>query len=135
LPNTNWQPRPEVEFAELHNAAIRGEGWVMEGNYSRLVPQRLARATGVILISSSPWLRFGRYLKRTLINNAGRPGHLMGAQDSIKWEMIHWILIRTRNSSTKYAAIVHQSELPAVECHTAKALNELYLAWDLPVPG
>jgi len=133
LPNTDWQPRPEAEFAALHDAAILEESWVMEGNYSRLMPQRLARATGAILITSNHWLRFSRYLKRTLINRSDRAGHLQGAQDSVKWEMVHWILVKTRNSGSKYAAMIRESGLPAVECHTAKALKNLYRAWDLPM--
>ena len=132
LPNTDWQPRPEAEFAALHDAAILEECWVMEGNYSRLMPQRLARATGAIFVTSSRWLRFGRYVKRTLINRSSRAGHLEGAKDSIKWEMIHWILVKTRNSDAKYVAILRESGLPTVECHTAKGLDELYRAWDLP---
>ncbi|WP_246710146.1 P-loop NTPase family protein [Martelella soudanensis] len=132
LPNTDWQVRPEAEFARMHDAAILGERWVMEGNYSRLMPQRLARATGAVLITSSRWLRLWRYLARTSLNRSGRAGHLEGAQDSIKWEMIEWILFRTRNSATKYSEILHHSDLPIVECHTAKALNELYRRWDLP---
>jgi adenylate kinase family enzyme len=132
LPNTDWQQRPEVEFAALHDAEILEEKWVMEGNYSRLMPQRFARATGAILISSNHWLRFARYLKRTLNNRVDRAGHLEGAKDSIKWEMIHWILVKTRNSSVKYSRIVQESGLPAVECQTADELNELYRAWELP---
>ncbi|MDR9780727.1 hypothetical protein [Rhizobium redzepovicii] len=58
LPNTDWQTRPEAEFAKLHDAAILEERWIMEGNYSRLMPQRLKRATGAILITSNHWLRF-----------------------------------------------------------------------------
>lgn len=104
----------------------------MEGNYTRLMPQRFARATGAILITSNHWLRFSRYLKRTLINSANRAGHLEGAKDSIKWEMIHWILVKTRDSGVKYAKILRESELPTVECHTAEALNSLYQVWDLP---
>lgn len=130
-PHTDWQPRPEAEFKALHDAAIMGERWVIEGNYSRLMPQRFARATGAILITSHHWLRFYRYLKRTLVNRSSRAGHLEGTQDSLKWEMIHWILVKTRDSSGKYAAIIGKSGLPAVECHTAKALNELYRAWNL----
>ena len=132
LPKTDWQQRPEEEFAALHDAAILGETWIMEGNYSRLMPQRFARATGAILVTSNHWLRFVRYLKRTLSNPAERAGHLEGARDSIKWEMIHWILVKTRNSSVKYSRIIRESGLPAVECHTAEELNELYRAWQLP---
>lgn len=130
LPQSNWQARPEVEFAALHDAAILGDRWIMEGNYSRLMPQRLARATGAILITSNRWLRFSRYLKRTLINS-DRAGHLEGAKDSIKWEMVQWILLKNRNSGVKYAKALHESGLPTVECHTAAALNNLYRVWDL----
>ena len=132
LPNTDWKPRPEAEFARLHDDAIMGEHWVMDGNYSRLMPQRLARATGAILITSSRWRRLARYIRRTTVNRSERAGHLEGAQDSIKWDMIDWILFKTQNSATKYADALRRSGLPTVECHTAKALDELYRRWDLP---
>ena len=132
LPNTDWQPRPENEFARLHDDAIMGECWVMDGNYSRLMPQRLARATGAILITSNRWRRLARYLRRTTLNRSDRPGNLEGAQESIKWEMIDWILFKTQNSATKYAEVLRHSGLPTVECHTAKALDALYRQWELP---
>jgi adenylate kinase family enzyme len=132
LPHTDWQPRPEAEFAALHDAAILHERWIMEGNYTRLMPQRLARATGAILITSHPWRRFLRYLKRTLVNRADRAGHLEGAQDSLKWEMVHWILVKTRNSGARYAEILDATNLPVVRCSTAAALNALYDHWELP---
>ena len=131
LPNTDWQVRDEAEFARLHDEAILGDQWVMEGNYSRLMPQRLARATGAILVTSSRWLRLSRYFRRTLFNRADRAGHLEGAQDSVKWGMVDWILFKTRNSAGKYSEILHNSGLPLVECHTAKALNTLYREWNL----
>lgn len=46
-PHTDWQPRPNEEFIALHDAAILGERWVIDGNYSRCLPQRLGRATGI----------------------------------------------------------------------------------------
>ncbi|WP_246718230.1 hypothetical protein [Rhizobium laguerreae] len=134
LPGTDWQSRPEAEFAALHDAAIREERWIIEGSYSRLMPQRLARATGVIVITSNHWLRFFRYLKRTLADQSDRAGHLEGAKDSIKWEMVYWILFKTRNSGVRYATVLQEFGLPTVECHTATALNRLYRDWALPMP-
>src|SRR5690349_4838405 len=55
LPNTNWVQRPDDEFARLHDEAIRGAGWAMDGNYSRLMPGRRERATGIILLSDNRW--------------------------------------------------------------------------------
>ncbi|MBX4877000.1 AAA family ATPase [Rhizobium lentis] len=133
LPGTDWQPRPEAEFAALHDAAIHKERWVIEGSYSRLIPQRLARATGVIVITSNHWRRSFRYLKRTLANQPDRAGHLQGTKDSISWSMLKWILFETRNSDVIYAEVLQEFGLPTVQCHTAAALNNLYRTWDLPV--
>ena len=48
----NWVPRPKPEFHALHDAAIAGDAWVMDGNYSELMPRRFARATGVVVIGA-----------------------------------------------------------------------------------
>ena len=62
LPGTNWEPRLEAEFVGLHDRAIAGERWVMEGNYAWLLPQRLVRATGLILLDLSTPTSLFRYL-------------------------------------------------------------------------
>ncbi len=130
LPNTNWLERPDEEFAQQHDAAILKESWVMEGNYSRLVPQRLDRASGIILLTSSVWLRYYRYLKRTLNNNSTRAGHLEGSQDNLSWKMTRWI-IKTRNKAARYEEIIRKTGKPFVKCSTSKDLRTLYRDWDL----
>src|SRR5215469_12417935 len=66
LPNTDWVVRPTDEFVVLHNAAIAGERWVMDGNYSKWMPQRFSRATGLILLDISTPASLFRYYRRTL---------------------------------------------------------------------
>ena len=51
-PNTNWIPRPKEEFLALHQSAISGESWVIEGNYMALLQPRIARATGIVLLGT-----------------------------------------------------------------------------------
>src|SRR5690242_15505778 len=64
MPNTDWQQRPRDEFIALHDAAIAGERWVMEGNYSICMPQRFRRATGLILLDVSTPASLLRYFRR-----------------------------------------------------------------------
>lgn len=45
--------RPDDDFRRLHEAAIAEDSWVMDGNYSRWLEPRLARATGLILLEVS----------------------------------------------------------------------------------
>ena len=133
IPNTNWQERPNADFAQLHDAAILKDSWVMDGNYSALMPQRLERATGLIALNSNLWLRYLRYVKRTLRNNQARAGHLEGGADHLSWNMTRWIF-QTRNNGVRNARILKDTGKPSVACHTAKELHALYKFWNLPAP-
>jgi adenylate kinase family enzyme len=86
-PQTDWQPRPEAEFIALHDKAIAGLKWVMDGNYSRCLPQRLARATGIILLDTPTSTSLYRYLRRTWFERV-RYGQLIGSRQHVKWAMI-----------------------------------------------
>jgi adenylate kinase family enzyme len=129
-PNTDWQMRPDAEFHALHDAAIERDGWTMDGNYSVLMPQRFARATGAIVLSSNRWLRLGRYLRRTLFQK-NRAGSLEGAQDSLKWDMVQWVFNRSTGHADRYRGMVLKTDLPHVFCHGAGELEALYRQWGL----
>ncbi len=45
-----WQPRPFEEFAAEHDKRIAEEVWVMEGAYSKTMPQRFERADMIIFM-------------------------------------------------------------------------------------
>jgi adenylate kinase family enzyme len=134
LPNTDWQPRPEAEFKALHDAAILQDQWIMDGNYSRLMPKRFERATGAILITSGGWRRLARYVRRSLNPAEARAGGLDGGQERVKWEMIDWILFKTPGNSVRYSRMIAKVPFETVECRTAEALNRLYMDWDLRRP-
>jgi adenylate kinase family enzyme len=130
-PGTDWVQRSDEEFAALHDAAIRRDRWVMDGNYSRLMPQRFARATGIILLGDSRWANFRRYLWRTLFQKQSRPGSLAGDKDSIKWEMIRWILIVQPPKREQDRARLAATGLPMLELKSMTELKRLYASWSL----
>ncbi len=128
LPNTDWEPRNTKEFHALHEAAILDEEWVMDGNYSAIMPQRYARATGVIIIDDHFLKRYVRYFRRTLFES-NRVGSVAGGRDSIKWEMIAFIW-KSRNAG-KYRQMAAGYDLPVVICNSLGELQQLYAAWSL----
>lgn len=134
LPNTDWKSRPETEFKALHDEAILSDRWVIDGNYSRLMPQRFERATGVILLTSDRWLRLARYLKRSLGKPSSRAGSLDGGPEYLKWEMIDWILFKTPRNSERYAKMIKPVAIPKIECRNLKELKALYQTWNLRKP-
>jgi adenylate kinase family enzyme len=130
LPNTDWEPRPREEFEALQRQAIATDNWVMDGNYGPLFPERLARATGAIVLDDNHWLRLGRYFRRTLFERQ-RAGTLEGNKDSIKWEMIHWVAFASRHNGERYRQLIDQAGLPHVYCHSMRDVKRLYDGWQL----
>ncbi|RYE09921.1 MAG: AAA family ATPase [Hyphomicrobiales bacterium] len=130
-PDTDWVQRPDTEFAALHDSAIRRESWVMEGNYSKLMPARLKRATGIVLLGANRWANLIRYIRRSLFETQ-RAGYLEGARDrGIKWSMVHWILVVSPGNLARYRQELPRAGLPIVEIDNIGQLNRLYAAWGL----
>jgi adenylate kinase family enzyme len=132
LPNTNWEQRHDEEFAALHDEAILAPCWIMEGSYSRLAPQRIRRATGMLVISDGLITRYRRYFHRTLLQKE-RAGALEGGHDSVNWTMVGW-LWKSRHSADKYRHMAKASGLPHVFVNDERELNQLYAAWRLERP-
>jgi adenylate kinase family enzyme len=130
LPHTDWQPRPAHEFHALHDEAITDQRWVIEGNYSACMPQRLRRATGVILLDASTPASLFRYLRRALFEN-DRIGALAGNRDSVKWSMLHHIAVVTPGNRRRYMELYRQIELPKLYLPSMRELRHCYRAWQL----
>jgi len=130
LPNTDWEQRPRNEFIALHDAAIAGERWVMDGNYSFCMPQRLRRATGLILLDISTASSLLRYFRRTLFEK-DRLGALEGGRDSVKWDMIRHIAVTTPRNRKKYQSMFEELDLPKLQLTSVRAIKQCFLAWGL----
>ncbi len=124
-PHTDWEPRPLPEFIALHDAAIAGERWVMDGKYRVCLPQRLQRATGLILLDVGAPTSLLRYLRRTWFET-DRAGSLEGGGERIKWEMLHHILVAGPASWRGYEARLAGIDLPVVRLSSPRALADFY---------
>jgi adenylate kinase family enzyme len=125
IPNTDWRPRTEEEFIALHDEALSGVSWVIDGNYSSCLPQRLARATGLILLDTSTATSLLRYLRRSWFER-NRVGGLEGGMDSVKWAMIWHIAVATRRDRKRHAEMFVHINLPKIRLSTAREINRFY---------
>lgn len=131
LPNTSWTPRPKEAFVALHDDAIAGDRWVIEGNYFGTIPQRLSRATGIVLLGSEPWRAAARNVRRTLFETRNRAGQLEGNIDTLNWKLFHFILVEQPKKRDRDRAILRASGLPMIELTSMRELRALYSAWGL----
>lgn len=132
-PHSNWVPRATEEFIALHDAAIAEERWVIEGNYSISMPQRLARTTGLIVMESSTALSLARYVRRSLFE-PDHIGSLAGDQDSIKWSMIKHLVITTPKNRKRYQQLYQDWSGPKLLLDSVGSLQRVYREWELVRP-
>lgn len=125
LPDTDWQLRPFDEFAALHEAAIKEDRWVMDGNYSACLPQRLARATGLVVLDVSMGVSLVRYLRRCAATRP-RAGGLAGSTDRVKWSMIRHIVWTTPGHRRRYRHLSDSLALPRLRLEGRAAINDFY---------
>ncbi|EJL90291.1 AAA family ATPase [Pantoea sp. BIGb0393] len=132
LPDTHWQPRSEAAFRQLHLDAIAGEQWVMDGNYVRCLPERLARASGLILLDIHPAHSLLRYIRRTLFD-AQRIGGVVPAhqREHLTWEMTRYLLVTTPGHRQRNRRMFEQWTLPKLFITSPSQLNTCYQAWGL----
>ncbi|MDX7986888.1 AAA family ATPase [Xenorhabdus sp. 12] len=130
LPNTDWQARSRDEFISLHDMAIKEENWVIDGNYGLCLPQRLARATGVIFLDISTPASLFRYAYRTLFQRH-RYGGLEGGKDSIKWDMIHHIAVVIPSKRKHQEDLFEQLEIPKIKLSSVKEIKQQFDKWEL----
>jgi adenylate kinase family enzyme len=133
LPGTQWRMRPDDEFARLHDAAIAGDRWVMDGSYSALLPRRLERATGLIVTDVSTRVSLGRYVRRTL-GTGPRAGALDGTVDRLSWRMVRWIVFHTRRGRIDRRALFDAVELPKLLLAGIRGIDAFYDQEGLPHP-
>ena len=130
LPNTDWVARPKAEYVALHDAAILGEKWIIEGNYQSGMPARFDRATAVIWVHSAKLGRMIRYFRRTLFQTT-RAGGLDGNRDSLKWAMFSYLTFEQKTREGDYIAHLANRTFPIIEIASPSLLDGYYRHWGL----
>lgn len=79
----------------MHDEAVSQDAWVMEGNYSNVIPQRFARADSIIKIEMNRFGALYRFIRRYYLNKTGKkprigqPDHV---EEKFSWDMVWWIM-------------------------------------------
>jgi adenylate kinase family enzyme len=97
---------------------------VIEGNYSWLLPQRLDRATGFILLDVPTTTSLYRYVRRCWFER-DRRGALEGGRDSVKWNMIRHIIVATRANRIRYRNMIDGISLPRMQIANDRGVGGL----------
>ncbi len=63
----NWTESEDEEFRNKVEVLCLNESWIMDGNYSRTMDLRFARADTIIFLDRPTWLCFYRAVRRIIV--------------------------------------------------------------------
>ena len=87
-----WKATPEAEWQERVQQLVRGERWVMDGNFSGSLALRLARCDAAVFLDLSRWVCVRSILARWLrYRFAARPDLPAGCPEKIDLDFLGWV--------------------------------------------
>ena len=87
-----WVSLSREEFDVVHQAAIEKDTWIIDGNFDRTIPQRLARCDTVIYLDFPRITCLLGVIKRVLTTyGTVRPDMGAGCPERFDWEFLCWV--------------------------------------------
>lgn len=125
IPHTNWVLGDRDETRKKHDAFIRQNTWVVDGQYPRYMPRRLERADTLVLIHANRFKCLFYFFKRCQLKGK-HTGALEGATRTFTFRMIPWILWKQPQKWQKQLDIINQyPHLKIIHAYSFKELDNL----------
>lgn len=114
----NWQPAPAEDFRRSVQAAVAGERWVIDGNYSVVRDLIWPRATAVVWLNHSFPVVFARSVARALRRIVRREELFSGNRESIRMtffsrgSILLWVLQTYSRNRRRYRELRAGGDFP-----------------------
>lgn len=130
IPGSQWVPRTPEEFLRLHADAVSQEKWVMDGNYTKCIEERLARATGLILLDIKVPVALLRYIRRCY-SSSPRIGGLGRSREQMTIEMLKYIIHTAPQNRQRHKKLYDQVRLPKLLLNSSGDVKACVEYWGL----
>lgn len=98
----NWQNVTKEEFDSRLALALNMERWIIDGNYSRTMEERLSKCDTVIYLDFGRWECLLGMCQRILsYRGKTRPDMSAGCPERFDWEFVKWIWNFNKNNRVR----------------------------------
>lgn len=121
-----WQSVSPEEFDQQLAAELQKPRWVIDGDFSRTLPQRLAACDTVVYLDYSRWVCLARAIKRVLTNYGHvRPDMSAGCPEQLDFEFLAFIWSFNKKRRTgHYSLLAGAKNQQVVVLRSPKATRE-----------
>ena len=107
----NWTEPPKDEWQKTVENALKGDSWIMDGNFSGTMEMRLAACDTAIFLDFPRTICVYRVLKRLVFYRpGGRPDMAKGCNEKFDWTFIKWVWNYPTRTKPKVEALLKNIE-------------------------
>ena len=107
----NWTEPGKEEWRQTVEDALKGEAWIMDGNFSGTMEMRVRAADTVIFLDLPRVLCVYRILKRVVTYRKGtRPDMAEGCDEKFDWKFLKWVWNYPQRTKPKVEALLRAAE-------------------------
>lgn len=107
---SGWSKTPADEWLQAVARLVGGESWVIDGNYSGTLPQRIEACDTIVFLDLPVIVCLWRIAKRWLLyRHASRPDMAEGCPEKINIEFILWVLGYSRGTRPKVVKLIQEN--------------------------
>lgn len=121
-----WQNVSVDDFDAKLAAVLVRDRWIIDGNYSRTMEQRLERCDTVVYLDFSRWTCLWGMLQRVLGSYGKvRPDMSAGCPERFDWEFIRWIWNYNReNRARNYMWLAKARHARSIVLHSRREARQ-----------
>ena len=123
----NWTEPSKEEWREIVENSLRGEAWIMDGNYSGTIEMRIAASDTVIFLDLPRVVCVYRILKRVALSyGKTRPDMAEGCREQFDWKFIKWVWDYATRSKPKIENLLekYQNEKTIIRLRSKREVEE-----------
>lgn len=106
-----WVEMEREAFDDRVRQELEKPKWIIDGNYNRTMPQRIAKCDTVIYLDFSRFACLYGIFKRLLTNiGKTRPDMGAGCKEKVDWEFVKWVWNFNKNKREGYYRLLNEAE-------------------------
>ena len=106
-----WVEMEKDEFDARIRTEMAKETWILDGNYNRTLPERIARCDTIIYLDFSRTACLYGIFKRLLTNiGKTRPDMGAGCKEKVDWDFVKWVWNFNKHKREKYYRLLNEAE-------------------------
>jgi len=103
-----WKERDKDEFLKLYEEAVSKDEWIIDGNYSKTIKERIELADTIIYLDFSTWDMLCGVIKRRFQYRGGttRPDIGKDCPEKIDWEFLSYVWTYNSKRASKFKQMI-----------------------------